>query len=103
MGLARKRSTPGRLGEDLGGRQRAAALQRQQLRGAPTHEPAELGLEARALARELTDRAHQLARDPHPDRLLQPREAAPDALEPAEMIEHSGSVCSMPASMNAPC
>jgi hypothetical protein len=83
VGLAREALDVGRLGEDLGRGQGAAALQREQLRGAPSHESAELGFQARALAREL-------ARHPHPRLLVQPGEPPADALQPAQPVQRPG-------------
>jgi hypothetical protein len=80
----------GDLADQLGGRQGAAARQRQQLRRLGLDERGELALERPDTTRALADRAHQLARHPHPHGLLGPGQAPADPVEPLVAVERPG-------------
>ena len=80
----------GGLGDQLGGGQRAAALQLQQLGRLGFDQGGDLAFElaARRVRRRIS--AHQLAGDPHPGALLGAGELAGEPIQPDDAVQGAG-------------
>jgi hypothetical protein len=81
---------PSGLADDLRRDQRAAALQRQQLRGVTRHSDSDFALELVRVARQCFAPPHEVARDPDLNGLLATAEAPCDALEPDLPVQGAG-------------
>lgn len=89
-GLVLEPVDSGGLSQQLGGRQRTAALHRQQLRGRAAHELGDLPLKAAAVAGQLSQTSDEVAGDPQAGVGLHAREATRGSVKPTQAIQRAG-------------